>query len=96
MTYRPGRMRHGTTGATVCTRCLPPTPRREPGRYTMNERQPATSAAADMENQPQRAAVEPSGAVGYLLPDEPNPAHWFWIELGPRIRRRPRCEGAED
>ena len=24
-------------------------------------------------------------------PDEPTPAHWFWIELGPRIRRRPRC-----
>lgn len=23
--------------------------------------------------------------------DEPSPAHWFWIELGPRIRRRPRC-----
>ena len=25
--------------------------------------------------------------------DEPSPAHWFWIELGPRIRRRPRCDG---
>jgi len=24
-------------------------------------------------------------------PDEPTPAHWFWVELGPRIRRRPRC-----
>ena len=24
-------------------------------------------------------------------PDVPSPAHWFWVELGPRIRRRPRC-----
>lgn len=24
-------------------------------------------------------------------PDVPTPAHWFWVELGPRIRRRPRC-----
>ena len=36
-----------------------------------------------------------SESRGYLLPDEPSPAHWFWIELGPRLRRRPRCEGAE-
>lgn len=27
--------------------------------------------------------------------DEPSPAHWFWIELGPRIRRRPRCDGED-
>ena len=25
--------------------------------------------------------------------DDTNPPpHWFWIELGPRIRRRPRCD----
>ena len=24
-------------------------------------------------------------------PDVPSPAHWFWIELAPRLRRRPRC-----
>lgn len=32
--------------------------------------------------------------MGYMMPDHPDvptPAHWFWIELGPRIRRRPRC-----
>lgn len=28
-------------------------------------------------------------------PDVPTPAHWFWIELGPRFRRRPRCDGED-
>lgn len=28
-------------------------------------------------------------------PDENPPPRWFWIELGPRLRRRPRCDGED-
>ena len=48
-----------------------------------------------MNQMPTPYAHVEAGTSGYLLPDELSPAHWFWIELGPRLRRRPRCEGAE-
>ena len=57
----------------------------------------ASTAAASVEGHPEGAAMDASvkawtGAPPLpYRPDEPTPAHWFWIELGPRIRRRPRC-----
>lgn len=59
----------------------------------------ASHATASIQVQPEGAAM-PGTVQGWTsappLPYQPDPnppPRWFWIELAPRIRRRPRCDG---
>lgn len=59
----------------------------------------ASTAAASVGTHPEGTAMDASVKAWTAAPPlpyqpDPNPPpRWFWIELGPRIRRRPRCDG---
>lgn len=65
----------------------------------MNDRLHSMPTPARVEGHPEGTAMQSTPRAWIqdpplpYRPDENPPPRWFWIELGPRLRRRPRCDG---